>query len=81
MQALQNTASKTIVYTENRLLVNYESTAVAELEAEFKAAEFFNIRTGSELHRAAVFAAQDDSLNAFVCQAIKEKIKSTGNHI
>lgn len=84
-----------------RDLINYEATAVAELEAEFKAAVddyltdckqldrepnkpfkgTFNIRTGSELHRAAVFAAQDESLNAFVCQAIKEKIERTTNHI
>jgi len=34
----------------------------------------FNVRTGSELHRAAVIAAQDQSLNAFVCDAIREKV-------
>ncbi|MFL0806925.1 MAG: type II toxin-antitoxin system HicB family antitoxin [Oceanobacter sp.] len=35
----------------------------------------FNIRTGEELHRAAVFAADGQSLNAFVCDAIREKIE------
>ncbi|MCQ9087388.1 type II toxin-antitoxin system HicB family antitoxin [Vibrio alginolyticus] len=35
----------------------------------------FNIRTGSELHRAAVIAAEEQSLNAFVCDAIREKIQ------
>ncbi|MBL0709844.1 MAG: type II toxin-antitoxin system HicB family antitoxin [Colwellia sp.] len=34
----------------------------------------FNVRTGSELHRAAVMAMQSMSLNAFVCEAIKEKV-------
>lgn len=35
----------------------------------------FNVRTGPELHKAAVIAAGDMSLNAFVCEAIKEKIE------
>lgn len=34
----------------------------------------FNVRTGSELHRAAVIAAGEQSLNAFVCDAIREKL-------
>ncbi len=34
----------------------------------------FNVRTGEELHRAAVVAKGDISLNAFVCNAIREKI-------
>jgi len=34
----------------------------------------FNIRTGEELHRKAVIAAEGKSLNAFVCEAIREKI-------
>jgi predicted HicB family RNase H-like nuclease len=35
----------------------------------------FNIRTGPDLHRAAVIHAKEQSLNAFVCDAIKEKIE------
>lgn len=35
----------------------------------------FNVRAGEELHRAAVLAAEDQSLNAFVCDAIREKIE------
>ncbi len=34
----------------------------------------FNVRTGPELHRAAVIASGGQSLNAFVCEAIKEKV-------
>ncbi len=34
----------------------------------------FNIRTGEELHRAAIIAAEGQSLNSFVCEAIREKI-------
>ncbi|AWB69134.1 toxin-antitoxin system HicB family antitoxin (plasmid) [Saccharobesus litoralis] len=34
----------------------------------------FNIRTGEDLHREAVLAAEGQSLNAFVCDAIREKI-------
>ncbi|MGB0723522.1 MAG: type II toxin-antitoxin system HicB family antitoxin [Gammaproteobacteria bacterium] len=34
----------------------------------------FNVRVGPELHRAAALAA-DGSLNAFVSQAIREKIE------
>lgn len=34
----------------------------------------FNIRTGEALHREAVLAADGQSLNAFVCEAIREKI-------
>ena len=34
----------------------------------------FNVRTGYELHRAAVMAAGEESLNAFVCAAIREKL-------
>ncbi|MGS2718272.1 type II toxin-antitoxin system HicB family antitoxin [Eionea flava] len=35
----------------------------------------FNVRTGPDLHRAAVVHAKEQSLNAFVCEAIKEKIE------
>lgn len=35
----------------------------------------FNIRTGPDLHRRAVLASQETSLNAFVCEAIKEKLE------
>ena len=35
----------------------------------------FNVRTGPDLHRAAVIHAKQQSLNAFVCDAIKEKIE------
>lgn len=35
----------------------------------------FNVRTGESLHRAAVIAAEGESLNAFVCDAIREKIQ------
>ncbi len=35
----------------------------------------FNVRAGSELHRAAVMAAGEQGLNAFVCEAIKEKLE------
>ncbi len=34
----------------------------------------FNVRIGKDLHRAAVQAAGEKSLNAFVCEAIQEKI-------
>ena len=34
----------------------------------------FNVRTGPDLHRQAVIAAHGQSLNSFVCDAIKEKI-------
>lgn len=35
----------------------------------------FNVRISPELHRAAVMAAGDESLNAFVGEAIKEKLQ------
>ena len=35
----------------------------------------FNVRTGPDLHREAVLAAGELSLNAFVCEAIQEKIE------
>ncbi len=35
----------------------------------------FNVRVGEELHRAATIAAESKSLNAFVVDAIKEKIQ------
>lgn len=35
----------------------------------------FNVRTGERLHRAAVIASNESSLNAFVCDAIREKIE------
>lgn len=34
----------------------------------------FNVRMGSDLHRQAVIAAKGQSLNAFICDAIKAKI-------
>ena len=34
----------------------------------------FNVRIGEELHREATIIAGDRSLNAFVTEAIKEKI-------
>ncbi len=34
----------------------------------------FNVRTGEDLHRSAVIAKGDASLNSFVCDAIREKI-------
>jgi len=37
----------------------------------------FNVRTTPELHRMAVTAAGDMSLNAFVSQAIAEKVQRT----
>ena len=41
----------------------------------------FNVRTGPELHRAAVIAAKDQSLNAFVCEALREKLERCNAHI
>ncbi|MCU7904955.1 MAG: type II toxin-antitoxin system HicB family antitoxin [Candidatus Thiodiazotropha sp. (ex Epidulcina cf. delphinae)] len=35
----------------------------------------FNVRIGTELHRAAVIASGEKSLNTFVCEAIKEKVE------
>lgn len=35
----------------------------------------FNVRAGPDLRRAAVIAAKDQSLNAFVREAIKEKVE------
>lgn len=35
----------------------------------------FNVRTGPELHKAAVIASVGQSLNAFVCEAIREKVE------
>ena len=35
----------------------------------------FSVRTGEKLHRNAVMAAKNKSLNAFVCEAIQEKIE------
>ena len=37
----------------------------------------FNVRVGPELHRAAVMAAGQMSLNTFVAQAIEEKIAAS----
>lgn len=44
-----------------------------EPNAPFKGS--FNVRTTPELHRQAVAAAGDMSLNAFVSQAIAEKVQ------
>ncbi|MDA3977831.1 type II toxin-antitoxin system HicB family antitoxin [Gallibacterium sp. AGMB14963] len=38
----------------------------------------FNVRISEELHRNAVLAAGDLSLNAFVSEAIKEKVERSG---
>ncbi|MEE6075849.1 type II toxin-antitoxin system HicB family antitoxin [Avibacterium paragallinarum] len=38
----------------------------------------FNVRISEELHRNAVLAAGDLSLNAFVAEAIKEKVGRAG---
>lgn len=40
----------------------------------------FNIRTGEDLHREAVIAAEGQSLNAFVCDAIREKIAKVNSY-
>ena len=37
----------------------------------------FNVRTGPELHKAAVMASDGKSLNAFVCEAIRTSISAT----
>ena len=37
----------------------------------------FNVRTGPELHKAAVMASGAKSLNAFVCEAIRTSISAT----
>ena len=34
----------------------------------------FNVRTGPDLHRKATLAANDQSLNSFICEAIREKV-------
>lgn len=34
----------------------------------------FNVRIGDDLHRRAVMASQDSSLNAFITEAIREKL-------
>ena len=39
----------------------------------------FNIRTGPELHRKAALAAKGRSLNAFVCEAIQEKVEKVAS--
>lgn len=39
----------------------------------------FNVRIGPELHRAATLASRGGSLNAFVSQAIKEKVERANN--
>lgn len=44
-----------------------------EPEKPFKGS--LNIRIGSELHREAVLASDDQTLNAFICDAIAEKVK------
>lgn len=41
----------------------------------------FNVRTGPELHRALAIAAANKSLNAYVCEAIKEKLDRDGIQI
>ena len=38
----------------------------------------FNVRINPELHRKAVLASSDTSLNAFVSEAISEKLESLG---
>jgi predicted HicB family RNase H-like nuclease len=41
----------------------------------------FNVRTGPELHRAAVIAADGRSLNSYVCEAIREKVERPGSGV
>lgn len=41
----------------------------------------FNVRISPELHRAAVMAVGDGSLNAFVGEAIKEKLQRTEHYV
>lgn len=38
----------------------------------------FNVRTGPDIHRALAIAANDTTLNAYVCEAIKEKLDRDG---
>ena len=38
----------------------------------------FNVRISPELHRKAVLASSDNSLNAFVSDAIQEKLMRLG---
>ncbi len=38
----------------------------------------FNVRTSPKLHRTLAIAAADTSLNAYVCDAIKEKLHRDG---
>jgi len=40
-----------------------------------------NIRIGSELHRAAALTACDKSLNAFICEAIREKVERESSRV
>lgn len=40
----------------------------------------FNVRIAPELHRAAVMAVGDSSLNAFVGEAIKEKLQRSAHY-
>lgn len=41
----------------------------------------FNVRIDPELHQAAVFAAKEMSLNAFVSQAIKHEVERSQNRL
>lgn len=65
---------------EFRISVDAYLESCAELGVEpkqpFKGS--FNVRAGSDLHRAAVMASGDSTLNAFVCDAIKEKLERSG---
>lgn len=40
----------------------------------------FNVRIGEDLHRQAVMASKDSSLNAFVGEAIREKLSRLAMH-
>lgn len=56
-----------------------ESCAELNREPQKPCKGSFNIRTGEDLHREAVIAAEGQSLNAFVCEAIREKIAKCNN--
>ncbi|QUX92088.1 toxin-antitoxin system HicB family antitoxin [Marinomonas sp. A3A] len=67
---------------EFRRSVNEYLLSCEELgrEAQKPCKGSFNIRTGEALHREAVVAAEGQSLNAFVCDAIREKIAKMNHH-
>lgn len=78
IQDLVTYEASTLLELENefKLSVDTYLDSCQELgrEAQRPCKGSFNIRTGEKLHRDAVIAAEGQSLNAFVCEAIKEKI-------